>query len=163
MMMTQVDDYDAHHEAKRIAACHAKRKAFTTYNRTFHMEQVTRGEQVSKDQLAIPWIDCLVAGYFSGYGDGSAHTYIVRAKGYVKKTRQMKSLLVVRVYGLDVGIGDADAMPERPGLAAFDPDEEPTELTVRWERGEVCWGEYNKKMKHWERSSWQVGAYVRLQ
>jgi hypothetical protein len=108
----------------------------------------------------------------TGYGDCSMDTWIVKGVRYTKATGQMCALSVVRVYGLDVGIGDADAMPEHPGQAAIegrrgdgdededDDEERKVELTVRWSQGEVEWKEYNKKYKWWTNASWTVGKYI---
>lgn len=157
--MATYDEVENLREASRVDAARKRRKELVHYNLSFKDTHVNCGEKVSVDTLRIPAMDCLVAANFGGWGDGSQHTYIVVGRGFSKKGAVVR-LYVARIYGLDMGIGDADAMPQHPGMAAIDPSELPVELTIRWEKGEVRWGVYNKALKRWEPGSWTVGQYV---
>jgi hypothetical protein len=158
MTATDYDRIYREQEARRVARAHEGRKELVPYNKNYEEGQIERGKATSLDLLPIPELGCLVGRNDSGYGDCSTDTWIVTARFYTKATRQIKTLTVTRVYGLDVGTGDADAMPEHPGLAAIDPAQT-RELTVHWEGGYVRWGEYDKKARWWRNASWTVGQY----
>jgi hypothetical protein len=164
MSREATDAFYARQEQWRVERAHAVRKAFVPYNL-----RVTTEPHVRKNhtvQVKVPEVGCLVGYNNSGYGDCSTAAYIVEQVLRERKGAP-KHLIVRKIHGIDIGVGDADAMPERPGEAAIDPDSNAIKLTLQWnmcrEEADSCalWRERRTEGGgHWTNASWYPGQYT---
>ncbi len=146
------DPVYAAREAYRVQHALNSRKEFRSYNFNSTTEQVVHRGTTAP--VIVPALGCLVHSNNSGYGDCSERNYIVVKVERTDKTRTPCTVWLREVHGLDVGIGDADAMPERPGCVGID-DATMTQalpLTLNWWKCED--GQWKAEWKH--RTQWKT-------
>ncbi len=149
-----------------VKRAHDARHQRLPYNRNTKKVMISKGPHSGPpSEVKVPEVGCLVHCSDTGYGCGTESNWIVIAISYKKKSNEPQKLHLRQVYGIDIGIGEADAMPGEPGLVAVDEDKDPLVLTLQWTKNsakgvwEASWNYYDTMHKWWDSDFWTLGVY----